>query len=87
MERPCQSAPTNNPLECNPALNAKDGFEMSEADHAILATHPTQLTGHFLVDAAGIVSWVQIEAPAGPNGISIFPTPAQIIAAAGKLAS
>jgi len=74
------------PLECNPALNAKDGFELSEADHEILANHPTQLTGHFLVDATGIVSWVQIEALAGPNSIAIFPTPAQIIAAAGKLA-
>jgi peroxiredoxin len=76
--------PTN-PMEANPVLNAKDGFEMSEADHAILASHPTQLVGHFLVDAAGIVAWVQIEALDGPNSISIFPTPEQIIAAVGSL--
>jgi peroxiredoxin len=74
-----------NPMEANPVLNAKDGFEMEEADHAILANHPTQLVGHFLVDAAGIVSWVQIEALDGPNSLSIFPTPAQIIAAAASL--
>ena len=74
-----------NPMEANPVLNAKDGFEMDEADHAILANHPTQLVGHFLVDAAGIVRWVQIEALDGPNSLGIFPTPAQLIAAAKSL--
>jgi peroxiredoxin len=73
------------PMAANPILNAKDGFEMEEADHAILATHPTQLVGHFLVDADGIVGWVQIEAPDDPNKLSIFPTPAELIAAAGSL--
>jgi peroxiredoxin len=74
-----------NPMEANPVLNAQDGFEMSEADHAILASHPTQLVGHFLVDAAGIVAWVQIEALDGPSSLSIFPTSEQIIAAVGSL--
>jgi peroxiredoxin len=73
------------PMEANTVLNAKDGFEMEEADHAILANHPTQLVGHFLVDAGGIVGWVQIEAPDDPNALSIFPSPAQLIAAAGSL--
>ena len=75
------------PMDANNALNARDGFEMEAADHAVYATHATQLVGHFLVDAAGIVAWVQIEAPDGPNSISIFPTAAQFIAAAGPLAS
>ncbi len=73
------------PLDANPALNAKDGFQMEEADHAILAHHATQLVGHFLVDAAGIVGWVQIEAPDGPNSIATFPTPEQLIATAKSL--
>ena len=73
------------PMEGNVVLNAMDGFVMEEADHAILANHATQLAGHFLVDAEGIVAWVQIEAPDGPNGLSTFPTPAEIIAAAGNL--
>ena len=55
------------PMAANDVLNARDGFEMEEADQAILATHPTQLVGHFLVDAEGIVRWVQIEAPDDPN--------------------
>ena len=74
-------APTQ-PMEANFVLNAMDGFQMEAADEAILATHPTQLVGHFLVDAAGIVRWVQIEAPDSPDGISTFPTAEQLIAAA-----
>jgi peroxiredoxin len=74
-----------NPMAANPALNAKDGFAMTEADDAMLAGHPTQLAGHFLIDAQGIVSWVQIEAVDGPNSISLFPTAADIIAATGGL--
>ncbi len=74
------------PMEANTVLNAKDGFQMEQADEAILATHPTQLVGHFLVDADGVVRWAQIEAPDDPNKLCIFPTPAQLIAAASGLA-
>jgi len=74
-----------NPLASNPVLNAIDGFEMQQADHAIFAQHGTQLAGHFLVDAAGIVRWTQIEAREGPNGLCTFPTPAQLVAAAGSV--
>jgi peroxiredoxin len=73
------------PIETNPVLNAKEGFEMQEADHAILASHMGQLAGHFLVDAQGKVAWTQLEAPDGPNSIGIFPTPAELIAAANGL--
>ncbi len=73
------------PLECNTVLNARQGFEMTPADEDIVARHPTQLVGHFLVDAEGIVNWVQIEAPDSPNGLSTFPTSAEILAAADKL--
>ena len=73
------------PMASNAILNAMDGFELDEADTAILANHATQLAGHFLVDGAGIVAWAQIEAVDGPNSLSIFPSAAQIIAAAGQL--
>jgi peroxiredoxin len=75
------------PMASNPVLNAKDGFELDEVDNAIFANHGTQFVGHFLVDAAGIVRWVHIEARDGPNSLCIFPTAAQIIAAAGSLGS
>jgi hypothetical protein len=74
------------PMEANFVLNAKDGFELEEADKTILANHATQGAGHFLVDAAGIVRWTHIEARDGPESLCTFPTAAQIIAAAGSLA-
>ncbi|PDS81466.1 redoxin domain-containing protein [Rhizobium sp. L43] len=73
------------PMEANTILNAKDRFELTEADHAIFANHATQLVGHFLVNANGTIGWVRIEALDGPNSLSVFPTTAEIIAAAGNL--
>jgi peroxiredoxin len=73
------------PMAANPVLNAKDGFELDQADHAIIENHATQLVGHYLVDGDGIVRWVQIEAHDGPDSLSIFPTAAEMIAAAGSL--
>lgn len=73
------------PMEANTVLNANDGFELDEADKTIFANHGTQLVGHFLVNADGIVGWAQIEARDGPNSLGVFPTAAEIMAAAGKL--
>lgn len=73
------------PMESNIVLNAREGFEMLEADNAILATHGTQLAGHFLIDAQGIVRWTQIEAPGSANELGSFPSAAQILAAAERL--
>ena len=73
------------PMETNPVLNVKEGFEMEPADHAILEKHAAQLVGHFLIDAQGKVAWSQIEAADGPNSIGIFPTAAELIAAANGL--
>ena len=79
LEEPLQ------PMESNIVLNAKDGFEMLEADNAIVAAHGTQLAGHFLIDGAGIVRWTQIEAPGGPNELGTFPSTAEILAALDQL--
>ncbi|OAP40418.1 peroxiredoxin [Sinorhizobium glycinis] len=73
------------PMEANVVLNASDGFELDEADNAILANHGTQLVGHFLVDAAGVIGWAQIEACDGPDNLCVFPTATEILAAAGGL--
>jgi len=73
------------PMEANDVINAKDGFELNETDTAILERHAAQLVGHFLIDATGVVRWVQIEAVDGPNSLCNFPSAAQIIAAAGGL--
>ncbi|SCB59893.1 Peroxiredoxin [Rhizobium aethiopicum] len=73
------------PMEANTVLNARDGFELDEADHAIFAKHATQLVGHFLVDQNGTIAWAQMEALDGPDSLCIFPTAAEIIAAVGEL--
>ena len=72
-------------MAANALLNAQDGFELTEVDHAIFARHPTQLVGHFLIDGDGIVRWVQIEARDGPDSLCIFPNAAEMLAAASSL--
>jgi peroxiredoxin len=80
-----EMAEPTQPMEANFVLNAKDGFELDGTDQAIFAEHATQLVGHFLVDAGGIVRWAKIEARHGPNGIGSFPAPEEIVAAANGL--
>lgn len=74
------AAPAN-PLDANTALNALDGFHLTPVDEQILATHGTQLVGHFLIDRSGIIRWTDIEAPGGPSGIGVLPKPDDLIAA------
>ena len=51
-----------NPFAAMETLNRRDGFELTEIDQQIVATHGMQLAGHFLIDRDGIVRWLQIEA-------------------------
>ena len=73
------------PLEANAVLNTLDGFELTEADQAIVQANPAQLTGHFLIDRNGIVRWATLEAEEGLSGIGKFPTPADLLGAARAL--
>jgi hypothetical protein len=73
------------PMEANDALNRRDGFELTEADQQILATHGTQLTGHFLIDREGIIRWASIEAWERMADLTTFPTEDRILAAVRAL--
>lgn len=73
------------PLAANDALNRLDGFALAPADEAIFAAHGTQLTGHFLIDRAGIVRWARTEAPDDPADLCRFPSPAELVAASRLL--
>jgi peroxiredoxin len=73
-------------FEATETLNAKDGFEMTEADQQMLAARPVQGTGHFLLDRAGIVRWRFIEGGEGIAHITKFPSDAEILEAARTLA-
>jgi peroxiredoxin len=73
------------PLEANAVLNTRDGFELTEADQAIIQVNPAQLAGHFLIDRDGIIRWARVEAEQGIGDIGKFPTPAEILSAARSL--
>jgi peroxiredoxin len=74
-----------NPLESNDALNAKDGFRMTDADEQVRTQHGTQLVGMFLIDRDGVVRWRYLEGEASPADIGRFPTQQQILDAASAL--
>jgi peroxiredoxin len=73
------------PLESNDILNAREGFEPTEADTRIRARYPTQLVGHFLIDRQGVVRWSFLEARRAPDDIGKLPTHDEIVAAARAL--
>jgi peroxiredoxin len=79
-------ASPRNGFEANAALNAKDGFELTDADRAIMAAHGTQLTGHFLIDRLGVIRWVHAEAFARMADIGRFPSDEEILEAARSMA-
>jgi len=74
-----------NPMETNMALNAKDGFQLTEVDEQIAAAHPTQLVGHFLIEREGIIRWRHVEAEARVTDLGRLPSDKEILAAAAQL--
>ena len=74
-----------NPFAAMETLNKQDGFEPTETDHQIAATHGTQLAGHFLLDREGIIRWTHVEAWERIADLTTFPTEDEILAAARAL--
>jgi hypothetical protein len=66
-------------------LNRREGFQPTEIDRQIEATHGTQLAGHFLMDREGIIRWRQIEAAERIDDIGKFPSDEEILRAARSL--
>ena len=73
--------PTN-PMAAMEALNAKDGFEMTEADRHSGTVHMTLAVGQFLIDAGGTIRWTFVEAPDGPDQLGRLPNSEEVLAAA-----
>jgi peroxiredoxin len=67
------------------ALDAKDGFEFTPTDTQEAESQFPQLVGQFLVDRAGIIRWVNIEAARGVAELGAFPTDEQLLAAAAAV--
>ena len=74
-----------NPFVAMETLNQRDGFEPTEIDQQIAATHGMQLAGHFLIDRHGIIRWLQIEAAERIGDLSKFPNDEEILRAARSL--
>jgi peroxiredoxin len=77
------------PMELSAAgtfLDKQEGFQPTEVDDQIMATHGTQLTGFFLIDRDGTIRWSYIEAPNRPDEIANFPGDDEILGAARALA-
>ena len=78
-------AAPQNPFAAMETLNRRDGFEPTEMDNQIAAAHGTQMTGHFLMDRAGIIRWQHIEAGERIDDLSKFPSDEEILRAARAL--
>ena len=74
-----------NALAAGETLNQRDGFEMTEIDQQIAATHGLQGAGHCLIDREGIIRWLQIEASERIGDLAKFPSDEEILAAARAL--
>jgi peroxiredoxin len=71
-----------NLIAASDLLNSRDGFEPTETDKQIQAAHASQRTGHFLIDAQGVIRWVYAEAPDNPNQLGSAPSEDDMLAAA-----
>ena len=74
-----------NVFQASETLNKRDGFELTEVDQQIAATHGMQLGGHFLIDRNGIIRWLQIEAAERIGDLGKFPSDEEIVTAARAL--
>jgi peroxiredoxin len=66
-------------------LNKQDGFVATDVDQRIAEAHGFLGTGHFLIDAEGIIRWSAIEAPEREADVCQFPGDDELIAAARAL--
>ena len=73
------------PFAAMETLNKQDGFEVTETDKQIAQAHGTQMTGHFLIDRAGLIRWEHIECAERLEDLSKFPSDDEILRAARSL--
>jgi peroxiredoxin len=68
--------------EANEALGQLDLFKPAQTDREDMQRTWNQLTGLFLIDRAGIVRWVFVEATDGPAAIGRYPAAAELVTVA-----
>lgn len=70
-----------NAFDAMQALNRQDTFEPTEVDQQMAQAHGFQATGHFLIDAEGVIRWTFIEASESAADVCRFPSDGEIVAA------
>jgi len=81
-----QLGPDVSPAEAYDVLGRLDGYQVEEPDLAQFQQHQGQLTGQFLVDREGLVTWASIEcARDGLAGVGQMASEAELLAAAQAL--
>jgi peroxiredoxin len=87
VELPGESPEPVSPVTGSEALNAKDSYEITEADEQMMATGIGQLAGQFLLDREGVVRWSFTEVPEGGRYMFGAPTPQELMSAVSKVAN
>jgi peroxiredoxin len=82
---PGEFSEPKSPATDSDALNAKDGYEISEADERMIATGFGQLAGQFLLDRDGVVRWAFTEVPDGGRHMFGAPKPEEVMYAASQI--
>ncbi|SFU21242.1 peroxiredoxin-like family protein [Mesorhizobium sp. YR577] len=73
------------PFAATEILNRKDHYEVTEADHQMMATGHGQLVGQFLLDRQGIVRWSFTEVPEGGRYMFGAPDPKELMSAVSRV--
>ena len=74
------------PKAAEELLNAKDGYEITDADQR-MASGGSQLIGEFLLDRNGIVRWSFTEADGTGQNMFGVPTPQAVMSAAAQVSA
>jgi peroxiredoxin len=67
-------------------LNKKEGYEITESDHQMMASDQGQLVGQFLIDREGIVRWSFTEVLKGGFNTFKAPNPEELMSVASQVA-
>lgn len=87
IEIPGELPEPMNPVAGSELLNAKDGYDITEADQRMMATGNGQLFGQFLIDREGIVRWTFTEVPGGGERMFAKADPQELMSAAAAIAA
>jgi peroxiredoxin len=85
IEVPDELPEPMNPSVASGILNAKDGYEMTEADEQMAMTGSGQLFGQFLLDRECLIRWTFTEVPEGGRRMFTRASPEELMSAASQL--